>query len=259
MCKRRISSGKGFTLIELLVVIAIIAILAAILFPVFLQAKAASNRTACLSNMKQLCAAWSMYQDEHHGACPGLVMNYYDPPSEVTWMQLLYPYVKNFRVFGCPAAKFIPTKMSDIDSTQNGHLTYGWNSTIFNYPVNFLVTQSDLPSPSKTAFLCDSEAANWISLPGRASIFWGQSIDFKNGDGPILNACRPSQRHGAKVNVAFCDGHASSIAYDDLIHTEPGYGRKVACMDKTTWKARWTTTAALVFPYFQVSATDPHF
>ncbi|MHB9035439.1 MAG: prepilin-type N-terminal cleavage/methylation domain-containing protein [Armatimonadota bacterium] len=106
--------GKGFTLIELLVVIAIIAILAAILFPVFAGAKEASKRTACLSNLRQLGSAAHLYAETWNDRYPG---------NRVAWWPFgcwnrsavagfedwtmgprhLVPYVKNENVFYCPS------------------------------------------------------------------------------------------------------------------------------------------------------------
>ena len=98
----------GFTLIELLVVIAIIAILAAILFPVFAQARAKARQIACVSNLKQLSTAALMYKQDYDGytpiirECSGIF-----PPCQagkvtLGWMDLIQPYVKNNGVFKCP-------------------------------------------------------------------------------------------------------------------------------------------------------------
>ncbi len=93
---------RAFTLIELLVVIAIIAILAAILFPVFAQARAKARQTACLSNMRQIGTAVMMYSQDadevvvpsQNGAANALV----------SWPSLILPYIKNTGVFECPSA-----------------------------------------------------------------------------------------------------------------------------------------------------------
>lgn len=111
------SKGIGFTLIELLVVIAIIAILAAILFPVFASAKAAAKKTSCLSNLRQLGLAFLMYEgdnDDHYPdrrdlktSLPGGYRPWTDwPPVDprAGWGEVVMgPYIKNGPIWNCPA------------------------------------------------------------------------------------------------------------------------------------------------------------
>lgn len=104
-------SKKGFTLIELLVVIAIIAILAAILFPVFAQAKEAAKRTTCLSNQHQVGTATNMYMDTYDDRVP--LQNYIvctaancwggAQPNQSNWVLDVAPFVNNLRFFRCPS------------------------------------------------------------------------------------------------------------------------------------------------------------
>ena len=128
--------GKGFTLIELLVVIAIIAILAAILFPVFARAREKARQTSCLSNLKQLALAYQMYAQDYDERCAGLYI--YTATSTyrvycgnsglyIYWMDMLYPYVMNKQVFRCPS-------VSNPTRYWGG---YGWNYSagyVLNYP-----------------------------------------------------------------------------------------------------------------------------
>ncbi len=97
-------SRRAFTLIELLVVIAIIAILAAILFPVFARAREKARQASCLSNVKQMGLAALMYaQDYDEMVVPGEIRI----PGAQRWMGeggLLLPYVKNVQIFRCPSA-----------------------------------------------------------------------------------------------------------------------------------------------------------
>ena len=96
-------SKKGFTLIELLVVIAIIAILAAILFPVFARAREAARQTTCGSNLRQLGSALRMFAQDNDEKYPMLARHY--PPSPANpqmWFDQILPYVKNEGVFVCP-------------------------------------------------------------------------------------------------------------------------------------------------------------
>lgn len=119
-------SRRGFTLIELLVVIAIIAILAAILFPVFAQAREKARQVACISNMSQIGKATRMYVDDFDGAfyshryncAGGTACNPFlaDPQlaagitqgarTRVFWVSVLQPYIKNYGVFRCPSNPF---------------------------------------------------------------------------------------------------------------------------------------------------------
>src|ERR1700760_715372 len=92
---------KAFTLIELLVVIAIIAILAAILFPVFAQAREKARAISCLSNLKQIGTGMMMYtQDYDENLCPPFVGA--TGPNAQTWDRLVQPYLKNTAITQCP-------------------------------------------------------------------------------------------------------------------------------------------------------------
>lgn len=99
----RIARRRGFTLIELLVVIAIIAILAAILFPVFAQAREAARKAACTSNMKQLGLALQSYATDYDGIMPPSQLP--STGANVSWPTMLFPYVKNEGIFVCPSGE----------------------------------------------------------------------------------------------------------------------------------------------------------
>src|SRR5580658_10676040 len=94
---------SGFTLIELLVVIAIIAILAAILFPVFARARESARRTSCLSNVKQTDLANLTYVQDYDETLPTLVRDVStNPVTTIDFSTLLQPYIKNTQIFYCP-------------------------------------------------------------------------------------------------------------------------------------------------------------
>jgi prepilin-type N-terminal cleavage/methylation domain-containing protein/prepilin-type processing-associated H-X9-DG protein len=100
---------KGFTLIELLVVIAIIAILAAILFPVFAQARAKAKQTSCLSNMKQIGLGLMMYAEDYDQTLPSSYYYLNGATSDngyMHWSGMIMPYVKNEKIFVCPENPF---------------------------------------------------------------------------------------------------------------------------------------------------------
>jgi prepilin-type N-terminal cleavage/methylation domain-containing protein len=107
---------RGFTLIELLVVIAIIAILAAILFPVFAQAREQARKTTCLSNTKQIGIAVLMYVQDYDEQYPLVTddMDSIDPNHFFTWEDLVQPYVKNYSLMLCPDSTFHDPNPNDF-------------------------------------------------------------------------------------------------------------------------------------------------
>jgi prepilin-type N-terminal cleavage/methylation domain-containing protein/prepilin-type processing-associated H-X9-DG protein len=126
---------RGFTLIELLVVIAIIAILAAILFPVFAQAREKARQATCLSNMKQIGLASNMYVEDYDETFPGhdwtKSEGLYAMPDgriyqgHVGWPLLFYPYIKNQAVFICPSDDNPRDSWSDNGKVNPLHDTWG--------------------------------------------------------------------------------------------------------------------------------------
>ncbi len=113
---------SGFTLIELLVVIAIIAILAAILFPVFSRAREKARQASCLSNIKQMVLAGLMYaQDYDELLANGHIGNNPADLRVVLWFDIIQPYVKNTQILSCPSFKM---KLADANTPFPG---YGLN------------------------------------------------------------------------------------------------------------------------------------
>jgi prepilin-type N-terminal cleavage/methylation domain-containing protein len=116
---------QGFTLIELLVVIAIIAILAALLFPVFAQVREKGRQTSCLSNLKQLGTAMLMYASDHDGAFPVVLGRQPGQTRayEWSWLQRIEPYVKNLGVFTDPS---VSSRSTDWRQNDEILLSYGY-------------------------------------------------------------------------------------------------------------------------------------
>jgi prepilin-type N-terminal cleavage/methylation domain-containing protein/prepilin-type processing-associated H-X9-DG protein len=219
---------KGFTLIELLVVIAIIAILAAILFPVFAKAREKARQSTCSSNLKQLGLSMLMYaQDYDEKLCVYYVPASGSTPAGYQWhLCLLVPYIgtqtgkssagqaqataidaEKMGVFRCPSAN--PNYMNGHGvGLANGYTQYGVNSII---AANSQSPTTKWVSPSSSFMLADASVPQ-IKPPGTVQYNCAISkktpgADNKNGFGA---------RHSDGVNVSFCDGHVKWVKMESI-------------------------------------------
>lgn len=243
---------SGFTLIELLVVIAIIAILAAILFPVFAKAREQARKTACLSNMKQIGLALYMYAQDYDEVlpkrrpCDGPGTNfavcsptYEARPDgnayEQTWKNLLNPYIKNRDVYRCPsndAAKhgtYVQSiKTGDGVNVEDPYYAAGYemwlpdftSAPIFKNGGSYPQTLAGLTYPAQELIILETHYA-WPDI------------------GPYLSYCEPSgptcdansfpgasswgSGHAKKAgNVIYMDSHAKYRHYRDTFVDDTG-------------------------------------
>lgn len=110
---------KGFTLIELLVVIAIIALLAAILFPVFARARENARKSSCANNLKQIGVGMIQYGQDYDDFMPASVAFGGVAGSHYTWPTMVMPYVKNEQIFACPSASRGPKRRTWTGGSNN--------------------------------------------------------------------------------------------------------------------------------------------
>lgn len=203
----RLNRQRGFTLIELLVVIAIIAILAAILFPVFARAREKAKQTSCLSNVKQLCLAIEMYtQDNDEILCSSRQWSGGGAPATtLIWTASIKPYVKNQQVFVCPSA---PRTNSGYGETwaDRGILSIGLNRDIEDTTYNIGYSLSQFQDPSITILLADSTPGATGTGAGGARGYQVQYDRKVNAQSGI------NDRHNGGTNVGFVDGHAKWYA-----------------------------------------------
>ena len=209
---------KGFTLIELLVVIAIIAILAAILFPVFAKAREKARQTSCLSNVKQIGLAVMQYaQDYDERFCPtrlrasGVIFNY---------SYGLMPYVKNTQVFTCPSASTVGANWNPPDAAGNVYKpAYGQNCYAVGDPADASYVGASLGTltqPASTIILLDFSQQCIKANPGTCGCGGGTCHATRMVDEFIKNTYK-SCRHNDGVNTLMADGHAKWRAGASLV------------------------------------------
>lgn len=189
---------RGFTLIELLVVIAIIAILAAILFPVFARAREKARQASCLSNVKQIVLGGLMYAQDYDERFPsGRVCNWASGGPYGNHMQALMPYVKNFQMFECPSLLAWTLNDCFIQPPYTWTGSYGWNHLACN---GIKMSQVHAPADQLYTFDCrncwvDYAGAVWDRVSGRGLGFYGGDPN------------RPTDWHNNGLNCGFMDGH----------------------------------------------------
>ncbi|HZP84094.1 MAG TPA: DUF1559 domain-containing protein [Chthonomonadaceae bacterium] len=226
---------SGFTLIELLVVIAIIAILAAILFPVFAQAREKARATACLSNTKQIGLAVQMYAQDYDesffvspwpGGCPDTGYFLTDPnqPRE-HWAVALYPYVKNGGIFDCPSyngtvyvaayalwACGDPARKKVVPTVE-----YGLNELIFGSLTP--TTLASIQSPANIGIIADNNYIfSWHNcllgpLDSKVRKYWTEGrVNDADGDWTFYQG---HPRHSGGMNFVYADGHSKFARASD--------------------------------------------
>ncbi|MEN6355827.1 MAG: DUF1559 domain-containing protein [Armatimonadota bacterium] len=205
----------GFTIIELLVVIGIIAILAAILFPVFFAAKEKGKVTACLNNLHQLGKGMTMYADEwNHYPIARLETGGYGNPSG-NWAGVdqvngkcdpksgqIFQYVRNVDVYLCPSDKGVRATSISYGNGMNYPLSYSMNNI-----ADYRTASNMAASQSKVGLLVHED---------RDSIDDGDFYWFGWTDGGE-GANRPGRMHNGGTCVLFCDQHAQWQKYETVI------------------------------------------
>ena len=194
-----LSKKRAFTLIELLVVIAIIAILAAILFPVFARARENARRASCISNIKQIMLGVMQYTQDYDERVPGSSAN--NTRGIYTYLE---PYLKSEQIFVCP-------------SESNRPMGYGYNYVYFailpsNAPVSGgCISIAQIQTPAQTVMFTDNAVGRDFVYP---PAYWGTFA------GPESYGATPygdvSDRHFDGTSVGWADGHTKWTRRDRL-------------------------------------------
>ncbi|HEY3397969.1 MAG TPA: prepilin-type N-terminal cleavage/methylation domain-containing protein [Armatimonadota bacterium] len=203
---------KGFTLIELLVVIAIIAILAAILFPVFARARAKAQQANCLSNVKQLALGILMYASDNDNCLPPghsqFIMAGWDTALNWhAWDECIYPYVKNAQIYLCPSDPTAAGAWSGTAWTAGGSCNYNGFPSSYAYNCNIQgrnasgasqfgegrMPQDYYAYPAERMLISDAAVGSGV-------IYWAGSETYINNT------------HNGGANMGYVDGHAKWMA-----------------------------------------------
>lgn len=222
---------KGFTLIELLVVIAIIAILAAILFPIFMRVQDTARASKCLNNAKQICGAAMMYEGDYNG----MMLQGFNTGTWGDWYSLINPYLRQMNiknggfdlrgVWMCPnIPKSIVTQAGEggtvgQEISTNVKRCYGYNTYYLggvlipgsNPPKYDCHSSSEVVKSTKTIRIM--EVWGWHHR-NAATKGWGTAYCYppvKMGGLSVPNVCWPPGWHNGRSTVGWCDGHVSAV------------------------------------------------
>lgn len=242
------TSRRGFTLIELLVVIAIIALLAAILFPVFARARENARKSSCLNNMKQISVGVLQYIQDSDEIFPISRYSGNDNPNTLPdgewgpwqrrwtgWNHLVLPYAKSVQVFRCPSASR-PGAIGAGGNNENqtGQINYYINRQLGGSAGN--TTQqaplADLTWPAATIMIGEGPRGESCCGESNWTNGWGYTDghDNMNASDSTGGAVAPTKRHLGGANYAFADGHvkwysADAVNYLQVAADNPRNGK----------------------------------
>lgn len=226
----------GFTLVELLIVIAIIAILAAILFPVFNNARKKALQTSCTANLQQLGTAMRMYAQDYDDQFPYAL---YGDPERSAWADVIYQgYVNNDQIYECPANNLRMDRLTGVGLRQSRFIREyeGYAGIGYSYGINAMEPNPSLTPPvtvggpagkrlgtiedaSSTILLCDAgynryNTTAYVIYTGTAN-----AGDYRLAEAIFWEIDATPARHGKYgfFNAAYCDGHTKFINYERTI------------------------------------------
>lgn len=208
----------GFTLIELLVVIAIIAILAAILSPVFARARENARRASCQSNLKQIGLGIMQYVQDYDEHYPVRYYNNWPSGHEEGWSYLLQPYLKSTQILQCPSEPTSPGATFDSD----GYTDY-WYSDYIGRTGQVAgtagVSAATFTAVSLTVMNGDGEKA--VSNLG---MHWDDWTNYVLVLGTAATRYTAARRHLDGANYAFADGHVKWLRPEKITNDDPNTG-----------------------------------
>ena len=255
---QRLSMRQGFTLIELLVVIAIIALLAAILFPVFARARENARKSTCSNNIKQIVLAATQYSQDHDelvvtewgglnstGNCNNNQLN----GNCVMWMGRLLVYTKNNQIFQCPSA----TKLAEPNNINPQRSHYGHQHNNMGWGLDGAPSLADFADTSGTIYFSDAgryDAAGagteWDRFKNDPAKFNSPSVTITRSYTQCMNcpggatccgdAVTVVPRHLDTCNVGFLDGHVKAMKMATL--TAPFYDTTLRGTKADFWDRR---------------------
>ncbi len=224
---------QGFTLIELLVVIAIIAVLAAILFPVYSRVREKSRQAGCQSNLRQIGIAMRSYIEDYspyfpYSTAPSLCPNIVGQVLRPGWVgNVLQPYMKNIQMFICPSRRAV--WVNDITPDPNDPINNDPNDCPqaayqVSYNYNYRVYNSDLPGYDPLGFRGDFSL---IEQPAELALFWDSTNPWMMWGGTITlwtlditwfenNQFDRTHWHNETNNFLFADGHVKAMKFSNM-------------------------------------------
>ncbi len=257
----RLRRGKshGFTLTELLVATVIVAVLVGFAVAAVSGAMATGRKSACVANLKQIGAALKLYVAEHGGILPrtawGSTSAATDGKTNYKWMDAIFPYVRDARLFVCPediGATYRPAAELAPGETSIAYGSYGLNGAYRNPgdgqtpprsgPAEIRLSQ--IEDPSGTVWVADT--ANRQEANGSFGFTWPDAASAPSitaGTGRRRQLDKIIERHHGRTNVLFCDGRVESVRLERLA-------------ERRTVRDRVTGALVVVMPLFTIEREE---